>query len=131
MKTHATMWGLGLLSVTALSACSGEATQSSADRADQGQAISPKDAVGSAALILDVRTSEEFSTGHLDRAENVPVDEIGARIDEITSKVGGDKSRPVAVYCASGRRAGVAKAALEKAGFTKVTNAGGYEDLKD
>ena len=86
---------------------------------------------GNSLFVVDVRSREEFSAGHLDRAENIPVDEIGAKIDEITSKVGGDKSKPVAVYCASGRRAGVAKAALEKAGFTKVTNAGGYKDLKD
>ena len=88
-----------------------------------------KDAVAKAALVIDVRTPEEFASGHVGRAENIPVGEVEARVDEIAQKLGGEKSKPVAVYCAAGVRAGPAKAALEKAGFTNVTNAGGYEDL--
>jgi phage shock protein E len=93
--------------------------------------VSGKDAVANAALVLDVRSPDEFASGHLARAENVPVDELPARIDAIAAKLGGDKSKPVAVYCARGGRAGKAKTALEQAGFTNVTNAGGYDALKD
>ncbi len=84
-----------------------------------------------AVLVLDVRSPEEFATGHLARAENVPVDEVAARLDEVAAKLGGDKSKPVAVYCAKGGRAAKAKTALEQAGFTNVTNAGGYEALRE
>jgi phage shock protein E len=34
------------------------------------------------------------------------------------------------VYCRSGKRAAIAKQTLDKLGYTKVENAGGYEDLK-
>ena len=92
---------------------------------------SGKDAVAHAALVLDVRSPEEFASGHLDRAENVPVDAVPGNIDAIAAMLGGDKSKPVAVYCARGGRAATAKTALERAGFTNVTNAGGYDALKD
>ena len=39
------------------------------------------------------------------------------------------KNAPVNLYCKSGRRAGVAKQMLEKLGYTRVTNHGGYQDL--
>ncbi len=39
-----------------------------------------------------------------------------------------DKDAEIYVYCRSGRRSGIAKAALDEAGFTRVVNAGGLED---
>lgn len=117
----------------ALAACSaGEGAGSSAAPSGTAaaKAETPKEAVANAALVLDVRTPEEFAGGHLDRAENIPVDEVESKIDAIKAKVGGDTSKPIAVYCAAGGRAGKAKTMLEKAGFTHVTNAGGYKDLK-
>jgi phage shock protein E len=93
-------------------------------------AASPKQAIAEAALVLDVRTADEFASGHLPEAVNIPVDEVEARVEEIAAKVGGDRTKPIAIYCASGNRAGKAESMLEKAGFTKVTNAGGYASLK-
>jgi phage shock protein E len=90
----------------------------------------PSAAVSNAALILDVREPSEFDAGHLQAAENIPVGQVEARADEIARKLDGDKSKPITVYCKSGSRAGRAKAALEKAGFSNVTNAGGYDKLK-
>lgn len=108
----------------------GDAAVSSGSSPAPG-AADPKAAVASAVLLLDVRTADEFAAGHLPKAENIPVDRIEASIDQIKSKVSGDLAAPIVVYCASGGRAGRAKTALEKAGFTHVTNAGGYADLKD
>lgn len=82
------------------------------------------------ATVLDVRSPEEFAEGHLAKAVNLPVAQVGSRISEIEALVGGDRSRPVVVYCAAGGRAAKAKAALEAAGFTNVTNGGGYDDLQ-
>lgn len=90
-----------------------------------------KSALASAKLVLDVRTPEEFASGHLERAVNVPVDEVETSVERIKGDVEGDLDASIVVYCAAGGRAGRAKAALEKAGFTRVTNAGAYKDLKD
>jgi phage shock protein E len=106
-------------------------TGSASVAAGSSGALSGKDAVAQAALVLDVRSPEEFASGHLARAENVPVDEVPGRVDAIAAKLGGDKTKPVAVYCARGGRAAKAKTALEQAGFTNVTNAGGYDALRD
>jgi len=82
------------------------------------------------ATVLDVRTSDEFASGHLDKAVNLPVGELPAKITEVATLVGGDRSRPIVVYCAAGSRAAKAKAALEAEGFTQVVNGGGYDDLR-
>lgn len=119
---------LGLL-CAALGACSSDAPASSSPSGVAAR--SPREAVASAAVVIDVRTKEEFDGGHLARAINVPVDDLEGKTAEVRDQVGGDLAKPVAVYCASGKRAERAKAILEKAGFTNVTNAGGYSALKD
>lgn len=85
--------------------------------------IAPDEAhrwVEDGALLLDVRTPGEFSAGHLPDARNVPVAELGRRLDEL-----GTRDRPIVVYCRSGARSAVAKSVLLRAGFEKVANLGG------
>lgn len=77
------------------------------------------------ALLVDVRTPEEFSAGHLEGAINIPHDQTLARLTEY----GGDKDRSVVVYCRSGNRSGQAYKILVEQGFTSTHNAGGYEDI--
>lgn len=72
------------------------------------------------ALLLDVRTPEEFSAKHVDGAVNIPVDELGARLKELEGKKDGD----VVVYCHSGRRSAMAKTLLTQKGFKKVHDLG-------
>lgn len=79
------------------------------------------------ALLIDVRTAEEFAQGHIDGALNIPYQEI----DKLMSAIGTDKSRPVVVYCRSGNRSGKAKVALETKGYTNIFNATGFETLKE
>jgi len=76
------------------------------------------------ALIVDVRSAEEYQGGHFPGALNVPLDEIGARTAEL-----GGKDEPIVVYCRSGRRSAVAKQTLEKAGFTNIVNGGSLEAM--
>ncbi|MDR4507560.1 MAG: hypothetical protein MRJ65_04870 [Candidatus Brocadiaceae bacterium] len=76
---------------------------------------------------IDVRTSKEFESGHVEDAINIPHDIIGQKITDITT----NKDAEIHLYCRSGRRSGLAKRVLEKMGYTKVTNDGGYEDLKE
>lgn len=81
--------------------------------------------VQAGALIIDTRTPQEFSSGHVQGAINLPYDQIAERIAAHAA----DKSQPIVVYCQSGRRSAIAKATLEKSGYTQVVNAGGKEQL--
>jgi len=73
------------------------------------------------ALILDVRSEEEFAKGHVPNAILIPHDELAARVSEL----GSDTGRPVVVYCESGKRAGMAGTTLLEAGFTDVAHLDG------
>ena len=77
-------------------------------------------------VLIDVRSDEEWQTGHLSKAKHIPFDQIGDRIAEITT----DKDAKIVVYCKAGGRAEKAKNTLENLGFVNVTNAGGYDDIK-
>ena len=80
------------------------------------------------ALLLDVRTPEEFRQNRIKGAKNVPVTELARRLQEIETLVEGDRDHPIVVYCARGYRAGQAQDILLDAGFKKVTNLGGIYD---
>lgn len=77
------------------------------------------------ALVIDVRTPEEFERGHIEDAVNVPHTQITNNL----ASIGYDKGRSIVLYCASGRRAGLAKAELSALGYTGVVNGGRYRDL--
>jgi phage shock protein E len=77
-------------------------------------------------LWIDVRSEAEFAQGHLPGAILVPHDTIAAKIATLAP----DKSQPIQLYCRSGRRSGIAAQVLKDMGYTAVTNAGGYEQLK-
>jgi len=86
-----------------------------------------KQLIAQGATVLDVRSPDEFNGGHLPQATNMPVQSFDpAAVDKL---VGGDKTKPVVVYCAKGGRAQKAKDKLEAAGYTHVVNGGGYDDL--
>ena len=74
---------------------------------------------------IDVRSAEEFNSGHLQNALNIPHD----KIVEGVKALGSAKDEPINLYCRSGRRAEIALTELKNAGYTNVTNHGGYEDL--
>jgi phage shock protein E len=86
--------------------------------------------IAAGAVVLDVRTPDEYASGHIPTATNVPVGDVAQRLGEVDKLVGGDKGKPVVVYCAAGRRAAKAKRALEAAGYTNVINGGGLDDLR-
>ena len=86
--------------------------------------------IAEGAVVIDVRTVEEYRKEHLVQASNIPVAEFASRIGEVDKLVGGDKRKPVVVYCGSGHRAATAKAHLEAAGYNNVVNGAGYDDLR-
>lgn len=67
-------------------------------------------------LVLDVRDEKEFAAGHLPRARNVPLKELGAKAAELAK----NKSKPILVTCRTGARSGAAARALKANGFTSV-----------
>lgn len=77
------------------------------------------------ALLVDVRTPQEYAAGHIPGSINIPLD----RILDIKNVIG-DKNTPLYVYCRSGRRSSQAAAELEKAGYRQVVNIGGIIDYK-
>ncbi|GAB5406194.1 MAG: rhodanese-like domain-containing protein [Aureliella sp.] len=94
---------------------------------DVGASESPAGSDDANAIVIDVRSADEWDTGHVASAVNIPHSEIADRIAEVTD----DKGANIVLYCKSGGRAGRAKDALEGLGFTNVENAGGYDDVKD
>jgi phage shock protein E len=58
------------------------------------------------------------------------VADVARRMAEVEQLVGGDKTKPVVVYCGAGPRAAKAKRELEAAGFTHVVNGGGFKHLR-
>jgi rhodanese-related sulfurtransferase len=73
-------------------------------------------------IILDVRTREEYSSGHIDTAVNLPHDELERRLGEIS----GNKSGEIIVYCRSGKRARIAESILAEKGYTNVKDLAGH-----
>ena len=69
-----------------------------------------------AATLIDVRTPDEFTKGHLENAQNIDwrSNDFGKQIETL------DKSKPVFVYCLSGGRSASAASAMREAGFKEV-----------
>lgn len=74
-----------------------------------------------AQLILDVRSPEEYKAGHIPGAINIPHDQMGSRLAEISSH----KNKEVVLYCRSGRRVAIAADILQSAGFSKLLHLDG------
>ncbi|MBX7165370.1 MAG: FAD-dependent oxidoreductase [Pirellulales bacterium] len=71
--------------------------------------------------LIDVRTPAEFAAGHLPGAENVPVDVLRDRLNELPRHV------PIVVYCQVGLRGYLATRMLLQHGFDVVNLTGGYK----
>lgn len=72
--------------------------------------------------VLDVRTPEEFATGHVPGARNVPIEGLDPADPVLQSH---DRAQPLYVICASGNRSSKAADELASAGFVTVNVQGG------
>ncbi|MFT5374074.1 MAG: phage shock protein E [Candidatus Latescibacterota bacterium] len=81
---------------------------------------------GDHVLVIDVRTMDEYNSGHVDGAAHIPYEIIGDKIAALSQ----DKSRDIVLYCRSGRRSGIAQKTLQDMGYTRVVNAGGIDDYR-
>ena len=79
---------------------------------------------GTDALILDVRTQEEYDAGHIPDAVLLPIEEIReGNLEPIP-----DKDQTIMVYCWTGRRAEDASQILADQGYTNIICFGGFVD---
>ncbi len=74
------------------------------------------------ALVVDVRTPGEFQAGHLDKAKNLPLDDLRSVLPGRVP----DKSQVLLLHCLSGNRSGMAKGQLKRMGYTNVHNLGSF-----
>lgn len=73
------------------------------------------------AVVVDVREKNEYQSGHLPGAINLPLRTLPKTVDKKLRK----KDQKIALYCRSGARASRAKAYLTQLGYTNVVNLGG------
>jgi rhodanese-related sulfurtransferase len=82
--------------------------------------------VSDGAIILDVRTSGEFSSGHIKGAINIPVNALSNNLSKLKAK-----KKPIITCCASGMRSATAKSILQSNGFSEVYNGGSWMSLNN
>ncbi|SOD98379.1 rhodanese-like domain-containing protein [Spirosoma fluviale] len=84
-----------------------------------------KEILSQGAILIDVRSSNEFASGHANGAINIPLDQVDARITQIKSY-----NKPIVVCCASGMRSARAKSLMAGHGVTDVHDAGSWRNIR-
>jgi rhodanese-related sulfurtransferase len=80
--------------------------------------------VANGAIILDVRSNGEYSTGHIKGSINIPVDKLATNLHKLKAK-----NKPIITCCASGMRSASAKGILQTNGYANVHNGGAWQSL--
>lgn len=75
-------------------------------------------------FLLDVRTPQEFASGHIPGAVNIPVDDLRSRLNELPP------DQEIAAYCQVGQRGYLATRILLQTGFSAVNVSGAYKTYK-
>jgi len=75
-------------------------------------------------FLLDVRTPQEFASGHIPGAVNISVDDLRTRLGELP------RDRKICAYCQVGQRGYLATRILLQAGFQTVNIGGGFKTFK-
>jgi rhodanese-related sulfurtransferase len=88
--------------------------------------ISPKEAaecLKNGAMVIDVRSTNEFDSGHIIHAQNLPLD----RIEMSALSVIRDRNKVLLLHCSTGARSNLAKKKLMNMGFKNTFNLGSYD----
>ena len=93
-------------------------------RPDINQGVSEFNSVPGAVLV-DVRTPQEYREGHIPGSRNIPLQEISRSEPKL-----GPKDTPLFLYCRSGARSAQAASILRHMGYTNITNIGGITAWK-
>lgn len=99
-------------------------------RSLQNKEISYKDLLdfmkNNDAILIDVRSSQEYDEGHLNNSINIPLYNLKNEIEENVK----NKSNLIILYCSSGGRSKKAKTELEELGYLNVYNLeGGLDNI--
>ncbi len=78
------------------------------------------------ALVIDVRSPEEFRCGHLPEAVNIPLSEFCENLPRQVK----DKNQILLLHCLSGGRSAIAKQQARSLGYSAVFNLGSYSRAK-
>jgi phage shock protein E len=78
-------------------------------------------------IVIDVREPDEYSSGHVDGAINLPSSKLSASEDELKDVT---KDARIIVYCRSGNRANAAQEIIRGWGYTNVTNGVNQEKVE-
>ncbi len=84
--------------------------------------------INDGAILLDVRSEEEYNVKHIDGASLLPLDKIDS--DSIAAIVN-DKNSPIIVYCKSGNRSHQALLKLQELGYSKVYDLGAMSNWEE
>ena len=76
------------------------------------------------ATIVDVRSREEFQSGHVAGSINIPLQEVPTKIEEFKNM-----QKPLVLCCLSGGRSGQATGYLQQQGVEEVYNGGGWMEV--
>ncbi|MFT6814921.1 MAG: phage shock protein E [Sphingobacteriales bacterium] len=88
-----------------------------------GPKVNYSQLVKNGAIIVDVRSKEEFSGGHIKGSINTSVDTLKNNLNKL------NKDKVIITCCASGMRSASAKSMLKSSGFNEVYNGGGWSSL--
>ena len=83
-----------------------------------------KDALRRGAIVIDVRTPQEFDRGKVPESINIPVDRISANAERIKNM-----NRPVIFCCSTGARSSNAVSIIKQKGMKEVYNGGSWESV--
>ncbi len=89
------------------------------------QNVDYSELVDNGAIIIDVRTPQEYDNGHIRQSRNIPLAEMPHRLKSFS-----DKDKTYIVVCASGMRSASAKSIMKRNGYQNVYNGGGWQSLR-
>ena len=115
------------LCIFLLSGC-GEAKNTDSSDGSVNYMEAKEKIINDGAILLDVRTKEEYDEKHIDGASLLPLDIID--IDSI-SQIVSEKDTPIIVYCRSGNRSQQAREKLIALGYSKVYDLGAMSNWKE
>lgn len=87
-----------------------------------GEKVDYKELISNGAIIIDVRTPQEFKSGNAKGSKNFPLQSLSSNVSKL-------KGKEVVLVCRSGARASQAKSMLTKSGI-KAHNAGAWQNLR-